>query len=288
MHMHALVNTRDTLGETPVWSAAEQALYWVDVRRPAVHRYRCDVGQLSTWTMPELVGSLALCSRGGLIVALRSSIRRFDPATERLEVIVEPEAGNPQMRLNDGRCDRSGRFWVGSMNDVTRGPVGRLFRLDPSGECTTMLEEIVVPNSLSWSIDDRTMYFAGPDLRSVFAFDFDLASGTMRGRRVFAEYEAPALPDGATVDAEGYLWCAAYEGWRITRYAPDGRIDRTVDLPVQCPTSLAFGGPGLRTLFVTTARQRIAEDALAKQPLAGAVLALDVGVAGLPEPMYGG
>lgn len=288
MQVRALVNTRDTLGETPVWSAAEQALYWVDVRRPAMHRYAPGAAAATTFAMPELVGSLALCERGGLLVGLRTSVRRFDPATGRLDIVAQPESGNPDMRLNDGRCDRRGRFWVGSMNDVTRGPEGHLFRIDPSGECSAVQDRIVVPNSLAWSLDNRTMYFAGPDLRGLFAYDFDLESGAMSGRRVFAQYEAPALPDGATVDAEGYLWCAAYQGWRVTRYAPDGRIDRTVELPVQNPTSLAFGGPGLRTLFVTTARQRISEDDLAKQPLAGAVLALDVGVAGLAEPMFGG
>ena len=286
MHVRSFANTRDVLGETPVWSPREQALYWVDVRRPAVHRCAAATGEVRTWSMPELVGSIALCADGTVLAALRSSIQRFDPATERLTPFASPESGNPQMRLNDGRCDRRGRFWVGSMNDVTRGPEGALYRVEPSGECVPVIHGIFVPNSLSWSLDERTMYFAGPEMRTLFAYDFEPAAGTMSRRRPFAEYEAPAVPDGATVDAEGFLWCAAYEGWRITRYAPDGRIDRVVDLPVQCPTSLAFGGPDLATLFVTTARQRISEEALARQPLAGAVLALDVGVAGVAEPVF--
>jgi len=286
MHVQSIANTQDILGETPVWCADEQALYWVDVRRPAVHRCDTRTAKVATWAMPELVGSLALCVNGDVLVALRSSVRRFNPATEKLELVAAPESGNPQMRLNDGRVDRRGRFWVGSMNDVTRGPEGTLYRLDGSGGCVPMLGEIFVPNSLAWSPDSRTMYFAGPDLRTVFAYDFEPESGTMSNRRVFAEYAAPAFPDGATVDADGYLWCAAYEGWRITRYAPDGRIDRVIEVPVQCPTAVTFGGSDMMTLFVTTARQRIAEEALAKQPLAGAVLALDVGIAGIAEPRF--
>ena len=286
MNISSIANTHDILGETPVWSPREQALYWVDVRRPAVHRCDSATGAIRTWSMPELVGCLAMCANGDLLVGLRSSIRRFNTATENLAIVAAPESGNPQMRLNDGRCDRRGRFWAGSMNDVTRGPEGTLYRLESSGACVPVIGKIFIPNSLAWSPDNRTMYFAGPDRRTLFAYDFEPASGAMSNRRPFAEYAAPAFPDGATVDADGCLWCAAYDGWRITRFAPDGRIDRIVEVPVQCPTAVTFGGPDMRTLFVTTARQRIAEDALAKQPLAGAVLALDVGVAGLAEPLF--
>jgi sugar lactone lactonase YvrE len=132
------------------------------------------------------------------------------------------------------------------------------------------------------------MYFAGPDLRSVFAFDFDLEEGAISGRRVFAHYEAPALPDGATVDAEGFLWCAAYEGWRITRYAPDGRIDRIVEMPVQKPTSCMFGGPDLSILYVTSAIWDLTPDKLRDQPAAGGLFALDLGIRGVPEPRFAG
>jgi sugar lactone lactonase YvrE len=286
VRIERFVDTEDILGETPVWSAAEHALYWVDVRRPALHRVDAGSGRITTWKMPELVGSAALCRGGGVLVALRSSVQRFDPATERMTLVAAPEGGNGQMRLNDGRCDRRGRFWVGSMNDVTRGPEGRLYRVDGRGGCTSFVDGVIVPNSLSWSPDDRTMYFTGPDLRTMLAYRFDVDAGTARDPRPFAEVAAPAVPDGATVDADGCVWCALYDGWRIVRYTPDGRVDRVVDVPVQSPTSLTFGGPGLRTLFVTTARQRIAPDSLARQPLAGSVLALDVGVGGLPEPLF--
>ena len=281
-----IADTHDILGETPVWCAEEEALYWVDVRKPALHRFDMATQAVKSWTMPELIGSISLCENGDILVALRSSVQRFDPATERMTLVAVPESGNAQMRLNDGKSDRRGRFWVGSMNDVTRGPEGTLYRIEGASDCAPMLRNIIVPNSLSWSPDDRTMYFAGPGLRTLFAFDFDPDEGTLSGQRVLAEYPAPSVPDGATVDAEGFIWCAAYDGWRITRFAPDGRIDRVIELPVQSPTSVTFGGPDLRTLFVTTATQRIAPDALARQPLAGSLLALDVGVAGLPDGRY--
>lgn len=281
-----IADTRDILGETPVWCAEEEALYWVDVRKPALHRYDMASQAVKSWIMPELTGSISLCENGDILVALRSSVQRFDPATERMTLVAVPENGDPQMRLNDGKSDRRGRFWVGSMNDVTRGPEGTLYRIEGASDCTPMLGNIIVPNSLSWSPDDRTMYFAGLGLRTLFAFDFDPDEGTLSGQRVLAEYPAPSVPDGATVDAEGFIWCAAYDGWRITRFAPDGRIDRVIELPVQSPTSVTFGGPDLRTLFITTATQRIAPDALARQPLAGSLLALDVGVAGLPDGRY--
>ena len=288
MRLERFVDTQDILGETPVWSEAEQALYWVDVRRPALHRCDATGGAVQTWKMPELIGSAALCAAGDVLVALRSSVQRFDPATERMTLVAVPESGNAQMRLNDGRCDRQGRFWVGSMNDVSRGPEGTLYRIDTSGGCTPFVGKVIVPNSLSWSPDNRTMYFTGPDLRAMLAYDFDPDAGVMHNPRTFATFSAPSVPDGATVDAEGCVWCASYDGWRITRFTPDGRVDRVIDLPVQSPTCVTFGGPGLRTLFVTSARQRIAPEALASQPLAGAVLALDVGVAGLAEPLYAG
>jgi sugar lactone lactonase YvrE len=280
-------NSSDILGESPIWCPREQALYWVDVRRPSVQRYDTATGATRRWPMPEMVGSLALCESGGLLVALRSSIARFDLKTERFAAVAG-FAGDPNMRLNDGKCDRRGRFWVGSMNDVSCGPEGFLYRLDKNGDCAVMADGIRVPNSLSWSLDDRTMYFTGPDLRTIFAYEFDLATGGLGERRVFADIAAPGLPDGATVDAEGFIWCAAYDGWRLIRYAPDGSIERTIDLPVQNPTSCAFGGPDLGILYVTTASQRLSVEQLAGQPLAGALLALDVGIKGLPEPRFAG
>jgi len=281
-------DTTDILGEGPVWDAREQALYWVDIRAPAVRRLDWRTQRVASWPMPEMVGSLAVRERGGLLLALKSSLSFFDPASGAFERVSAPEIDWPAMRFNDGKCDRQGRFWAGTMNDVTREPEGSLYRLDPARGCVAMQTGIRIPNSLCWSPDGRTMYFADSPTRTIFAYPFDPATGELGERREFATVEAPAIPDGATVDAEGFVWCAHYDGWRIVRFAPDGRVDRVVDLPVQRATSVQFGGPGLDVLFVTTATQKLAPEQLAKQPLAGALLMLDVGVKGLAEARYAG
>jgi sugar lactone lactonase YvrE len=279
--------TTNILGECPTWSPGEGALYWIDVRRPALHRFDTGTKETRVWEMPETIGSMAL-SRSGrrLLLALKSSLSFFDPDSGEFELVAAPLA--PELRFNDGRCDRQGRFWVGSMNDRTRAAVGALYRVDGTQGCVRIEDGVRVPNSLCWSPDGTTMYFGDSDLHTVFAYPYDPDSGSIGARRPFATTSAPAVPDGATVDTEGFLWLTEYGGWRIVRYAPDGRLDREIELPFQNPTSCAFGGAQLDTLFVTTASQRLSAEELTRQPLAGALIAMDVGVRGLPEPAYAG
>ncbi len=277
----------DVLGEGPVWDVQEQLLYWVDIRKPAVRRYCRSNRIVTTWAMPEMVGSLAVRNQGGLLLALKSALAFFDPQSGTIERVAFPEAGRPGQRFNDGKCDRQGRFWAGSMNDTARQPDGTLYRFDRSG-CIAVESGITIPNSLCWSPDGRTMYFSDSWTRTIGAYDFDPATGQVANKRPFATTAAPAIPDGATIDAEGCLWCAEYDGWRITRFAPDGRRMRSIELPLQRPTSCMFGGPDLGTLFVTSATQKLSPEELARQPLAGALLAMDVGVRGLPESRFAG
>ena len=285
--VRAVGGTSDILGEGPVWDVLEQALYWVDIRGQALRRLAGANGTATSWPMPEPIGSLALREAGGVLVALRSALAFFDPVSGRFERIAAPEAHLQGHRFNDGKCDRQGRFWAGTMHDVTRDPVGTLYRLDARG-CVAMERGVRIPNSLCWSPDGRTMYFSDSLLRTVFAYPFDPDSGELGTRRVFATVEAPAIPDGATVDRDGFVWCAHYDGWRVVRFAPDGRIDRVIELPVQRPTSCQFGGPGLDTLYITTAKQKLTPPELTAQPLAGALLALDVDVTGLAETRFAG
>ena len=282
-----LGTSTDILGECPVWSAAQQALFWVDVRRPSLQRRESATGRLTVWPMPDLIGSFALQPDGQVIIALRHGIVRFDLDRKVIEMLAEPH-NQSTMRFNDGKCDRQGRFWAGSMDDVGRGPVGTLYRLDAHG-CTPVVLGISVPNSLCWSPDGQTMYFADGQEPVIWAFPFDTRSGTVGPRRRFAHL-APGtgIPDGATVDAEGFLWSAQYGGSCITRYRPDGVVDRVIPLPITQPTSCAFGGPNLDTLFITTASQRLSPEELAAQGWAGALLAIQPGVCGLPEPDYTG
>ena len=276
----------DTLGESPVWCPIQQALYWVDIRAPAVRRFDYASGRIVTWTMPDLVGSLAVADDGRLVVSLTRMLALFDPATGALTEIARPSQIGQDQRFNDGKCDPQGRFWVGTMNNVTRAPEGTLYRLGPDATLTPTLSGIRIPNSLAWSPDGRTMYFSDSLLHTIYAFAFDPTTGAISDRRVFAKTIAPAIPDGATVDRESCLWCAEYDGWRVTRYRPDGQVDRTIELPVQRPTSYAFGGPNLDILYVTTATQRLTAAELAGLPLAGALLALRPGVCGIAEPRY--
>jgi L-arabinonolactonase len=277
----------DILGEGPVWDAASGALYWVDIRGQAVRRYDWASKKIDTWRVPELVGSLAVRKAGGLLLALQSGLFFFDPGTGRLDRLATPEAGLPERRFNDGKCDRQGRFFAGTMNDVTRAPEGGLYRFDGKS-CDPVQTGICIPNSLCWSPDGRTMYFSDSLGRTVFAYDFDTQTGMPSSRRVLFSVPAPAIPDGCTVDEEGCLWCAEYDGWRIRRYSPKGECLRTIELPVQRPTSCMFGGPGLDVLFVTTTLQKLSPEELARQPLAGSLLSLEVGVKGVPEARFDG
>jgi L-arabinonolactonase len=288
MQVRRIGDTIDILGEGPVWDVQEQAFYWLDIRGCLVRRYDWSSGRTQSWTLPEMVGSLAIRERGGLLLAMRSSISFFDPATGALERVAAPEAGRENMRFNDGKCDRQGRFWAGTMNDVVREPSGTLYRLDPQRGCVAQFNGLRTPNSLAWSPDGRIMYFADSRSQVIHAYPYEPATGELGAPRVFHTVEPPAIPDGATVDAEGFVWSALYGGSRVVRIAPDGRVDRTIELPVEQPTSCQFAGPNLDVLFITTARQRLTQEQLAQQPLAGALLAADVGVRGLPETRYRG
>lgn len=277
---------RDILGECPLWSAAEQALYWVDIRQPAIRRLDHRSGEVRSWPLPELVGSIALAGPGRLLVALGQGLSMFDTAGGTLSPIARLQAPVEGHRFNDGRCDPRGRFWVGTMHNLTRAPEGSLYRFDGAAGLVEQRSAICIPNSLAWSPDGGTMYFADSLRHTIFAHDYDLSRGQMGAPRVFATTAPPAFPDGSTVDAEGCLWNAEFHGSRLVRYASDGRVDRVLELPVTRPTCCAFGGPGLATLYITTTSQRMSADELAAQPLAGALLAVDVGVCGLPEPQF--
>ena len=277
------------LGESPIWSAAEQALYWVDIQAPAIHRLDPASGRVTTWTLDEPVGSIALRAQGGLLAAMKSGFHFFDPGTATLAPIADPEPHLPENRFNDGRCDRAGRFWAGTMSEASRDPVGSLYCLEPNLTVRLVRRGISVPNSLAWSPDSRVMYFADSHRRRIWAYDFDIDAGAIANERVFVNLDDhPGVPDGSTVDAEGCLWNAEHGGGRICRYAPDGRLERTIGLPVTQPTCCIFGGPDLKTLYITTARENLSPDQLAAQPLAGAVFAIEAGVSGLPEPAFAG
>ena len=290
---------RDILGECPLWDERASCLWWIDIRAPALRRFDPAHDEVRSWPMPELLGSIALTDEaredaredgtedgGRLLLALSSRLALFDPDSGAFETVAEPRFTDPDLRFNDGRCDPQGRFWVGSMNNVTRGPEGCLYRFDLVHGLVEEASGICIPNSLAFSPDGRTMYFADSLTHRIDAFDYDPATGKRGAPRLLAEITPPAFPDGSCIDAEGCLWNAEFHGARLVRYTPGGAIDRVLPLPVQRPTCCSFGGADLRTLYITTTSQRMSEAELAAEPLAGALLALDVGVAGLAEPRF--
>jgi sugar lactone lactonase YvrE len=288
-NIRCVLPARAVLAEGPLWDAEDRALYWVDIKGLAVHRFDPVTGRDTRWPMPETVGCLALRAAGGLVVALRSGFHFFDPDTGSLRVVSTPEPDRPENRFNDGKPDRRGRFWAGTMHDPESRATGALYRLDPDGSCHRMFDGVVISNGLCWSPDGRTMYHADTSRRTVWAWDSDPDRGEITNRRVFVTLTGDeGHPDGATVDAEGFVWLAHWDGWQLTRHDPTGHTERVVRLPVQRPTCPAFGGPNLDVLYVTSASIGLSPEALAAQPCAGGLLALDPGVRGVPEARFSG
>lgn len=284
----SVIAAQDVLGECTIWCDREQVLWWVDIRGPSLKRYNPANGEVRAIVLPEFIGSFGLTRSGGdMIAGMKSGLYFLDPASGALKVIAQPEKNLPNNRFNDARCDRAGRFWGGTMQDGPRAPAGSLYRLDPNGSCTPIRGGIFVPNSIAWSPDDKVMYFADTHRHLIWVYDFDIAQGAMRNERVFADCsDRPGKPDGSCVDADGCLWNAEYGGSRVVRYTPDGGIDRVVSLPVSNVTCCCFGGKDLDTLYISTARQRMTPEQLAREPLAGNVFACRPGVPGLPEARF--
>jgi len=290
--IEVVVQAADILGEVPLWCGRTKRLWWVDVRRPALQSYDPATGKHTAQRLhPELItGSIALREQGGFLLAAPGGLFVFDPDSgEPAQRIADPLKGASGMRLNDGKCDRRGRFWVGSMHDTQRDPLGTLYRLDPDGRCSAKLDGFVLPNAISFSPDDRSMYFADTHRQVIWVFDYDIDDGEISNRRVFKDWtHQKGRPDGATLDAEGFIWNCMVTTGQLVRLAPDGRVDRTIQLPISHPTCPAFGGEQLDTLYVTSHSQRFTPEQQAAEPLAGALFAIDVGVRGLPEPRFGG
>jgi sugar lactone lactonase YvrE len=280
----------DILGETPLWCDRTQALWWIDIDRARLQRFTPATGRHQIYPIAaRYLGSLALRESGGFVVARDLGLYTYDPGTGALDLIVQVEPPELDARLNDGRCDRRGRLWVGSMDNQLHRPVGSFHRIDATGAVTTQFGAIIVSNTVAISPDDRVLYFSDTRRYVTWAFDLDIEDGRLSNRRVFVDHTAANdRPDGACIDAEGYVWTAIFAGSRVVRYTPDGRVDRVVPLPVTNPTCPCFGGADLRTLYITSARKFLSAERLAAEPWAGSLLAFDAGVRGLPEARFGG
>lgn len=284
-----LIETGSILGEGALWDDRAAVLWWVDITARRIHRTDPASGAHESFDLPEEPGSLAVRESGGLVLAMESGFHFFDPATGALRPIIDPEPGHPENRFNDGKPDREGRFWAGSMHRDGSAPSAALYRLDADLSCHRLLTGIHVSNGLAWSPDGRVLYHADSMTRQVWRFPFDRDRGVPGARQLFADTgPLGGLPDGATVDAEGCYWLALAFAGKIVRFDPDGRLMETIVLPVDLPTCVGFGASGLGTLFITTATLGRPASELSGQPLAGGLFALDPGVRGLPEARFRG
>lgn len=278
-----------SLGEGPCWDAKAGALYWTDIPAHRVHRLTGD-GTHTEWDTGQPVGAVVPRAGGGLVLAARDGFLAMDPGTGSLSMIAAVEPGIPGNRMNDGACDRAGRFFAGTMAEDESPGAGALYLLATDHQVTRLVAGAGISNGIGWSPDGTTMYLADSGTGDISAFDFDPVAGELSHQRTVVHIAtANAVPDGLTVDHHGGIWVALWNGGALARYRPDGLLLATVPLPVDRPTSCAFGGTGAGTLFVTTAREGLDEASLARQPDAGRLLRLDPpGVTGPPCAPYRG
>jgi D-xylonolactonase len=275
------------LGEGPVWVAEEAALYWVDIKGRKIFRLD-ERGKIEQWETPFRVGSLAPRAGGGFIAGTDNGIGTVDLASGRFDIIDNPETDLPDNRLNDGKVDRHGRFWAGSMDDTEKVAAGSLYRVDRDFSVARVDEGYRVANGPAFSPKGDLMYHNDSGRKVTYVFDLD-SSGTATDRRVFATYgDDDGYPDGMTVDAEACLWIAFWDGGCVRRYSPDGECLATIKVPVARPTSCAFGGADLDRLYITSASIGLDEAARAVQPQAGGLFMISPGVRGLPELPFAG
>lgn len=282
------IHAGNTLGEGIQWDVKTQSLWWTDIQKRRFHRYDWAKRKLESFSTPERVGSFGLIEGGtDIVAAFESGFALYGLESGNVCWLARPDADLPGVRFNDGRVDRQGRFWAGTMVE-TEPRTGRanLYCVDAAGRAHKRESSIEISNGICWSPDSTRFYFADSPLRTIYCYDFDPANGEIANRRVFATTPKGAHPDGAVVDAQGYLWSAHWGAGRVVRYAPDGVVDRVLEVPASQPTCVAFGGPQLDLLFVTSARDGLTPEELARQPSAGDVFVYKMGCTGLAETYF--
>lgn len=288
--VRCIVPGQDVLGETPLWCERTGSLLWLDIDAGRLQRFHPASGRHDIFTFDARhAGSLALThDPARVLLGLDLGLFEFDLGTGALRLLAQVEPGDQDNRLNDGRCDARGRFWVGTMDNRLQRPSGAFYRVEPDGRVERLFGDVVVSNTVALSPRQDTLYFSDTRRFITWRFALDLESGRLGERQVFVDHTANGMrPDGACVDAEGFVWNAIFAAGRAVRYSPQGQVDRVIELPVTNPTCVCLGGPDLRTLYITTARKFLDRARLRGEPLAGSVLAVDVDVPGLPERRFG-
>ncbi len=288
-----LPDLRCQLGEGPFWDQQSQTLYWVDIIGKSAFSWKPAQNDLQKWTFDSLISAIVPRQGGGFLVALHGELAFFDPETGNVTPFVTPDGDHAQNRSNEARVDPAGRFWLGTMQNNI-GPKGEavaitehsgtLNRVDADGTTTRFGENIGISNTMLWSADGSKMYFGDTLANRMDVYDFDMASGTPSNPKLFCSVEGRGGMDGSAVDCDGFIWNARYGGSCIIRFNPEGNVDRIIDLPVTNPTSCVFGGPDMKTLYITSA----ADDTDGTRPLEGAVLAIETGIVGAPCQRFAG
>ena len=281
------LKVKNTLGEGIIWDAASACVWWTDIDGSKLYRYQSEDKQLDHWTTPERLGSFALVSDSEfLICGFASGFAYFNPHSGELQWLEKIEQNNPGTRLNDGRADRQGRFWAGSMVESGDGGAGALYCLDQQLQVASKVSGLTISNGLCWSPDSTVMYHTDTPSRRIHAYDFDAATGAIANQRCLVRTEKGCFPDGSSVDAEGYIWNAQWGASQVVRYSPEGEVDFVLPLPVSQPTCVAFGGPKLDRLFVTSATQGFDEQTLSAEPEAGNVLVFQTNISGIADARF--
>ncbi len=268
------------LGEGPMWSEQQQALYWVDIIGCQLHCLQAGIHQF--WQFDKKISAVVESEQGKLLLALANGVAYFDLNSRQLGYLCKLDEDLPSNRTNDAKVSPLGDFWVGTMNDdEENGNVtGRLWKVKADGSRLKMLDNIAISNTLAWDLKREKFYFADSAKRIIYHFDYH-KNGMIDNQEVFINTPDGIYPDGSCIDADGFLWNCQWDGWQIVRYAPDGSVDLTIDLPVQRPTCCVFGGENYTTLYITSAKVGLSETALAQQPLAGDILSIELSELGV-------
>ncbi len=291
MRIEVLVDVKPILGEGPLWDVQEQRLYWIDSLGCNIFRCTADGCEIRAWDVPAPIGSMALRRQGGAVLSLANGFHFLDFKTGKTSLIVDPEADKPKNRINDGKVDKRGRFVAGSMDTMEEGPNGALYRLDADLSLHKLDDGIIVSNGPCWSPDGKIFYFADSWSGEIWAYDYDLDTGAVANRRTFTKIDTSGggAADGATVDAEGFVWSAQVYTGKLIRFAPDGSTDRVIELPVKKVTSVMFGGPNLDVLYVTSMTKPPLPRFPGDDVLRGSLFSIhDLGIQGVPEPRFAG
>ena len=282
-----IVPSQNKLGEGPLWSVKEQAIYWVDIDGKKIQRFYPETKKYESFNMPVKVCLMAFRKKGGMICGTEDGFYFWNPETQEMDFITHPEKGKKEARFNDGKVDRKGRLWAGTM--TFKGATSALYRMDSDLGVKKIISEITISNGIGWSPDNRIMYYVDSLRYVIYAFNYDLATGAISNQRPFVQMDADfGIPDGLTVDSEGYVWCAIYGGWKIMRYDPSGNIAAEIRMPVSQPSSCTFGGKELDELYITSISEGLSEEDKSKEPMAGDLFMVKTDVKGLPEPEFAG